>query len=375
MSCYNPLMAKYGPINEDTGKNKVQIIGPFDGKDEKSFKLLDNGNIFLIPCGKCQGCKLDYARHWADRMVLEYEVTKKGMFVTLTYEDRWLPNVNPLTGHIYNIKTDLNEWNGPISPLVITDLQEFIKSLRSKFSDSGSGNKFRFFACGEYGADDNGKGKHRPHFHIILFGVDMSDVQVPFSTKPGDTSKVVGDLEEWHMNELGQMSYRSNFLECVWKERGIVTVSDVSYNTMAYVARYSLKKSRGDDYAARYNLPKEFTNMSRNPGIGAPFLIEHQKAVESVSSWFVNGKKIYWPSYLVSKYIDIDEQGNIKYYDRGEDDPFLQKTKDMRKNISLNRFLNNYEKYGDHFLERMAFENNETTERVKSLKRGDVTLR
>lgn len=342
MSCYKPLVAQYATefyIDEEgitrekavfntkrnkdgsleRGKQKIIIASKFDDKDPMAYDLLEQRGQFLIPCGKCIGCRLDYARHWADRMTLEYVSCGKACFVTLTYKDEELPDTNPETGEFFNHKTDLNDVGAPISPLKKDDLQEFMKCLRSKFVDNGHDVKIRFFACGEYGEK-----RHRPHFHIILFGVDLQDMQISFS---GD---IKGTLEYWDMNELGQVCYRSNLLEDTWKNRGIVTVSDVSYGAMGYVARYSLKKAKGDDYADRYNLPKEFTNMSRNPGIGATFLAEHQDIVEDVDSWFFRGKQIYWPKYLVSKCIDIDEEGNIKYIDRGDNDVFLNETKQRR---------------------------------------------
>lgn len=355
-------MAWYGPINEETGKNKIVIGKAFDGKDPYAYEYLKRENMFLIPCGKCIGCKLDYARHWADRMMLEYESCHKAVFVTLTYEDKWLPNVNPETGELFS-PSDLNEDEARIAPLIKSDLSEFMKSLRSKFSDNNHDVRIRFFGCGEYGEK-----KHRPHFHVILFGIDLQDLQITFS---GD---IRGTLEPWVKNELGQVSFRSNLLEDVWKERGIVTVSETSYETFGYVGRYSLKKARGNKYPEKYNLPKEFTNMSRNPGIGIPFLKEHQEAVEEVNQWYVNGKDIYWPKILIQKYCDIDELGNIGYYDRDDEDPILIEKREQRKMAALNSFLNTYENSDVPYYEKSDFLEKQVTKRVNLLKRGDVTL-
>ena len=55
--------------------------GHFTSNGMKEIKITDHyvherdredPNSFLIPCGKCLGCKLDYAREWSDRMMLEY---------------------------------------------------------------------------------------------------------------------------------------------------------------------------------------------------------------------------------------------------------------------------------------------------------------
>ena len=358
------------------GKNAVRIIGQFDDRYKDSYKILELEDSFLIPCGKCIGCRLDYSRHWADRMMLEYEATKKGCFVTLTYADHDLPDVNPENGEKFNLRSDLNEKGAPISPLIKKHVSEFIKSLRSKFMDNGRKSiRIRFFACGEYGHDAvTGEGTYRPHYHVILFGCNLEDLQLFF----GNT--IQGDLEPWDVNELGQVSYRSNFLEDVWKERGIVTVSEVSYNTMAYVARYSLKKAQGDDYATRYNLPQEFTLMSRRPGIGAPFLETHQKQFEEVRSWFANGKEIRWPGYLLEKYysspgdIEVLENGVLKHYYKGDPTPKLLEIKKERSQSCLDTFMNSYEKDERPYYEKQEFLKRQKEFSVKKLRRGDVAL-
>ena len=359
MACFKPYMAKYGPVNPETGKNSIIIGKAFDGDDPKAYDLLKTKSIFLIPCGKCLGCKLDYARHWADRMMLEFECTHKAVFVTLTYEDKCLPNVSSVTGELFSAE-DLNADGTRIAPLDKKDMSDFMKRLRSKFVDNGHEEiKPRFFGCGEYGSE-----KHRPHLHIILFGVSLEDLCIRFR---GD---IQGSLEPWVRNELGQVSYRSNLLEDVWEEKGIVTVSETSYETFGYVARYSVKKAKGDSYAKDYGLPEEFTSMSRNPGIGLPFLLEHD--IYSSDSWSVKDKKIFWPKILIQKDVVFDINGDPFYYNRDEDDEFLTFSKEKRSALALNTFLNKFEtsskSYADfqHDLER------NTAERVSVLKRGDV---
>ena len=85
MSCYHPLIAVRSYRLNDKGNRIVVPIGRVDKFTEKDIKI--NGEALLIPCGKCLGCRLDYSRYWADRMMLELETAKKGVFVTLTYND------------------------------------------------------------------------------------------------------------------------------------------------------------------------------------------------------------------------------------------------------------------------------------------------
>lgn len=68
------------------------------------------------------------------------------IFVTLTYSDEELP-------------TD--------SKLSKRHLQLFLKRLRKAYP-----TKIKYYACGEYGDPTK---TNRPHYHLIIFGMEMSD--------------------------------------------------------------------------------------------------------------------------------------------------------------------------------------------------------
>lgn len=53
---------------------------------------------FLVPCGRCVGCRLDYSREWADRCYLESLTKSPNWFITLTYDDLNLPVTEFLKG-------------------------------------------------------------------------------------------------------------------------------------------------------------------------------------------------------------------------------------------------------------------------------------
>ena len=372
MACYSPLVAVYRTENYDevfssdgelldfkvrrklnpkTGNPMIRILGRFSD-DKDAYELLKKGQTFTLPCGKCIGCKLDYARHWADRMMLEYLAFPKAVFVTLTYAD-----VSADGEHHIPMAIDCN--TGESFPeLRKKDLSEFMKCLRQKFVDNGRDDVLlRFFGCGEYGERN-----HRPHYHLILFGVDLYDLQnIVFS---GD---IHSSLEPWTCNELGQLSYRSNFLEDAWKERGFCTVSDVSYDTMAYVGRYSLKKARGSEYTQNKDISPEFTLMSRNPGIGKPFLekmkYEDPEYIDKVSCLSIGpNKSIFWPKYLIDKYYSPE------YYGVGCEAK-LEALKSQRQKISINNFLNVYENDDRPYYQKQDFLEKQKTYQVRTLKR------
>lgn len=96
----------------------------------------------ILPCGKCLACKENKSQEWTLRILHELDNFSEASFVTLTYKDQSLPKF------------------GSLSP---KHLKDFFKRLRKKLK----GKEVKYYACGEYGDDT-----HRPHYHVILFGVD-----------------------------------------------------------------------------------------------------------------------------------------------------------------------------------------------------------
>ena len=274
MSCYHPLIGIDTGEKTANGKKKIKIVKL--EKNDKYSSIKDSGCI-LIPCGHCIGCRLDYSRRWADRMMLELDECKKAIFITLTYD---------------NEHAHWSQFYEDDSPMFATldkrDCQLFMKNLRERYKDI----RIRFYLAGEYGEKTL-----RPHYHAIIFGISLDDIS---------------DKRQFGRNELGQPYYLSNNLSNVWK-RGNVLVADVSWETCAYVARYVTKKLNGDkeiSYAER-NVIKEFALMSRKPGIGASYLEKHPDCLDYN---YINlmtdkkGLKISIPKYFIKKLELIDKE-------------------------------------------------------------------
>ena len=115
-------------------KPKLTFIGHH--QYDRMLSQLKDVPFIQVPCGKCLECRIQHARAWADRCVVEAKQYDDNYFVTLTYDDAHLPAKNSL---------------------VPDDLQKFMKRLRKHFPN----NKIRFFACGEYGDTS-----WRPHYHL-----------------------------------------------------------------------------------------------------------------------------------------------------------------------------------------------------------------
>lgn len=324
MSCYHPFIGI--PTGELTvnGKKKYLIKSSKLAADQL-IELKDKENI-LIPCGKCLGCRLDYSRKWADRMMLELETEKKGIFLTLTYDD----------DHIPFSETD----DGKLSyTLEKRDCQLFIKRLRKYYSDI----RIRFFLAGEYGSQT-----FRPHYHCILFGICIDDV---------------GDCVIHGMNELNQPYYVSDKIAKIWKN-GFVLLSDVSWATCAYVARYVVKKATGVDKDIYLSIGKrpEFVLMSRRPGIGAKYFEEHKDCIDLSNinlSTPDGGLKISIPKYYLKK---IQLSDPCRYDSIMED----------RKRFASDAMLLKLQKNDNLYLDYLEVEEMNKIAETKALKRNKV---
>lgn len=102
------------------------------------------------------------------------------------------------------------------------------------------------------------------------------------------------------------MLYRSAELEKLWPY-GHSTVGSMTFKSAAYVARYILKKRNGpdakdhynwtDDTGVRHNRVPEFAGMSRDPGIGKPWLDRYGADVYPDDFVLVNGKRCRPPRF------------------------------------------------------------------------------
>lgn len=242
MACYKPIRAYQrksgGPLYF---KNPV----PED-------RMLD------IPCGQCIGCRLDKSYQWAVRCMHEASMYDCSSFVTLTYDDKYLPKFGQLR---------------------YRDYQLFMKRLIKKKGP------VRMFMCGEYG-----EYYRRPHYHAILFGVHFED-------------RVLS-----RKSSSGFNLYRSSTLDSLWK-LGFCEIGDVTLESAGYCARYTTKKLTGEAEVIRLiaepdfitgevymnedgeQLPlvPEFGHMSLKPGIGAEWFKKYKSDVFPEDSIILKG--------------------------------------------------------------------------------------
>lgn len=159
-------------------------------------------------CGQCLPCRINKAREWTHRIMLEGSLHEQSAFVTLTYNDTHYPD------------------DKSVSP---TDLIRYLKRLRYEVDPF----KFRYFGVGEYGTKS-----FRPHYHLILFGLDPLNFQKTIDKKWGMGHTMTGTL---------------------------------SKDSARYITGYVVKKLNRPGHPELKGLHPEFSRSSRKEGgIGAP---------------------------------------------------------------------------------------------------------
>lgn len=262
MPCFHPIEAYPG------GPGEPGVV--FDPR--RSYK---GSQAFIVPCGRCVGCRVARARDWSTRMIHESKLQPENSFVTLTYSDACLPSDGSLSREA---------------------LQRFLKRLRAavallRTGDSRSASGIRYFACGEYGDRT-----WRPHYHLIVFGFFPPDAR------------------KWRESGVSE-TFRSRLLEEVWPF-GHVETGRVTPLSCGYVARYAMKKMTGERAATYYVRPHpltgqffrvipEFALMSRRPGLGSGWFDKFARDAFPSDYVIVDGRKRNVPDYYKQKLSDV----------------------------------------------------------------------
>lgn len=198
----------------------------------------------------------------------ESELHDANMFVTLTYDEENLP---------------------PDQGLHHEHFQKFMKRLR-KYAWHYHKKRLSYYMCGEYGEKFG-----RPHYHAIIFGMDMPDKQ-----------------------KYGKL-WNSEKLQSLWG-LGYTSIGNVTINSAAYVARYIMKKVTGEDAEKHYvkafvdeetgeivdtfTVKPEYNRMSTNPAIGKEWYEQYHRDLgddPANLNCHLNGKTYPVPAYYLRR--------------------------------------------------------------------------
>lgn len=252
MPCFNPRHVYCHPDPNPVNGKKVILFSP-----PNPTALIP----MQLPCGSCSGCRLERSRQWAIRVMHEAQLHSSNSFVTLTYDDEHLPELNSLE-------------HG--------DFQKFMKRLRKRF---GAG--VRYYMCGEYGENFG-----RPHFHACLFNINFRDKKL------------------WKTIR-GNKLYRSETLERLWPF-GFSSIGSLTFESAAYVARYIMKKRTGSQAADHYEIldpygeyqqrTPEYNRMSLKPGLAKGWFDKYSSDVYPSDEVIIREKKCRPPKYYDKLY-------------------------------------------------------------------------
>lgn len=230
----------------------------------------DNKRIWMrVKCGGCRTCLLARARDMSLRGSHELRYHDEACFLTLTYDDFYLP-VN----------------RGNIPSLCPPHLQLFLKRLRKAVYPV----IIKYIACGEYGSITA-----RPHYHLIIYGCDFRSSDLTFDSDPN----IVTSIHDPNSLSTSSNAYCSTLLSSLWTY-GKHHISSVTPASISYVCQYSLKKVRGKlAKKLSYELGQypEFIRVSR--GIGSRWCDEFSSDFSKSDEIIMDNKKYKTPRYYL----------------------------------------------------------------------------
>lgn len=319
MSCYHPMiLMKTSDMTDPEQRRIAEVLRlrhKGEGRSSSTFLIpreialkegitLNEKNAVLVPCGHCIGCRLDYARQWAERSVHEAEKYEHNYFLSLTYDDESLPK---------------NEKGIPT--LIHDEISDFMKRLRFALKDKFGIEGVRFFGCGEYGT--HGERLINPHYHIILFNCPIPDLQerhpIPVD---GDIKWIKQYADDGSLLMFSPTVYDAWCNRKDKKIKGTAQLGLVTFESCSYVARYCMKKS-GDkndfDVSHKLGIEPEYVRMSRRPGIGYDWFKDHLEQIYEYDCFVSRrGEKSFYvkPGKYCDKLLkDVDVQ---RYYELKE---------------------------------------------------------
>jgi hypothetical protein len=222
----------------------TRCITPFQVRDKITTQWM------ALPCGKCPSCMKRRTSGWSFRLIKEGESSETALFVTLTYDTKYVP----ITEKGY---MSLNKRH----------IQTYMKRLR-KLSDK----KLKYYVCGEYGSK-----RDRPHYHMIIFNADAEKVERAWS------------------------EYKAGY---GFVPFGSIYIGEVNEASIGYTLKYMQKpgkipKHQNDDRV------KEFSLMSK--GLGKNYITNNMQQWHKndlLNRMYVNipgNKKIAMPRYYKDK--------------------------------------------------------------------------
>lgn len=292
MPCYSPFTVGYARAVNPTGKKSLCFRQKDSDPELASFK---------VPCGRCIGCRLEYAKQWAVRCVHEATMHERNCFITLTYAPEHLLS----------------------DSLQHSDFQTFMRRLRKVY-----GKSIGVFMCGEYGEQFG-----RPHFHACLFGVDFSETNDRYGAP-------INPRTYYRVNAQGDKIYQSSELDKIW-QFGKTEIGSLTFESAGYCARYITKKLNKEDPKYEHKI-QEYAKMSSRHAIGKKWIEKYYLDVFNYGELIIRGGiKTTIPRYY-KKWIEKhhpDLYLNYKFKNWGFDETPEYKLDNTKERLKVKRIV------------------------------------
>lgn len=195
----------------------------------------------------CLECLKHRASEWTGRLLMESVYYEYSTFATFTYSDDFLPSDG-------------------VSRDVMTHLTRRLYQRNNK--------SLRYYGVGEYGGTFS-----RPHYHFILFGVNLLDSPLFTSVSPNFDNTFRCDCPSWRF--------------------GHVVLEDACGANMAYVAGYVKSKLN----PAKVKVLEAGRNptcntMSLKPPIGYCYMLENKDKLIADGCVKLGGHEYVLPTYF-----------------------------------------------------------------------------
>lgn len=257
-----------------------------------------------LPCGKCFECITKRTQEWATRASHEISTHKENCFLTLTYDNQNLPNIEDFQKKIH--------------------IKLFIKRLRKSLGSK----KIKYIASHEFGGKT-----FRPHHHLIIFGWSPANQKLLKETPSGFPL------------------FTSPHLEKQWLH-GFSSVADANTQTSYYVASYALKGKKHTYTNDNGEIITVSDSMTASQGIGLKYATENiQQLIDS---------KKHLPRYYKKKLLEENPTLHQQYEDNyrnpritSDHEKYAKLIINERKKTNSNdtyREDTNDEKYTHHYI-------------------------
>jgi len=293
----------------------MECDGPIYIKYDQPKGNAKDGWVYGFPsgCGKCLPCLMKRKSQWSLRLVEQMRNSFSAYFVTLTYDNKYLPfgddgysaNKNDHTHFIKWLKYYENE--KVLSKRKAVSLEE---DQRRQLKIKSEGN-LAYYGVIEYGAKYG-----RPHFHYILFNVvDTYNIGNAWSSQI----------------KISRGVYAPGF------NYGKIDIQECNVNTIDYVLKYMVKPYQEENESKQ----REVSFMSKGLGktLATPEIINHIKRPEGNSLLNSRGTKVGIPRYFQKLFLSEEEREKKSKYIQKQKDSKDKWKEDNYKRLRINQSL------------------------------------